>query len=953
MATTENWVHEHQKQTEIRKGTYAEHQVVGRFAENKSNRRSSATWLNSLHHENRSGRAKQMVRKKSRASEPSDQTAQRLRSKLRAAAYGTSGVDFEREFHRFDLHRTGSLSFNDFVLAVRKLCPLTAADATVFARLIDADKNGRIDYNELINFIFGRSEDATQDKPPEESAAEAIATQTLELATKVTNECAELKQQLTEKDGEVRALSAGLAITQKRVAMAVAKSEGLQLQFQAARVEHGKELQSVLEQTLAAEQMRNAGEAERAALELTAQQLRETLVATRAQSEKASSERKSRAAELEGEKKLMLQRLSTLCSRLDGFEQQKSKDAEEIATQRAALLEIKQQAAWSDDNYVSERAALQEAEVRLKATEDQMAALQVQYDSLRLQHGELQEAHRQMTEQSVQAVAKAAQMQVERDLQTEQLEEGKATAATCEQLERKVAALSGAGIEAEAKWVAATKALRQREEREAAARAERVRRHAAELARSQQEAQAEATRRDEAEQAGSAALGAAEAQVAALREELEALRRLQDGAAAAEVVPGSEQPPGTVTLADFQDGLADITADRDSLRARVAELEASVPPPADTGAAARTAVEGALKLGALESRLAEVLADNATQRAMSVQLRARLEARQRQIGEAERASLRAAADAIAAAAAEAEALKAKKAMATPMPMPEAGADDAKDARLEELTEALANMTAVVERQRAEADVLARQAATPPFARVFREPRMRSDLTTKMSPLEISAATDATQNIDIVAAANNGGSPSPSPMSPGSISIMSNGGGSAPATPPVIRSSPLAPSSTGGSSEQQEEEEDAPVSPAHVISGISASMDSPRAASESPLPVRQLPTPSSPLPLSPLPLEISSPASAAPAVSVSRHDSESISSSPDGSSPTTSTPAESGEQAPTSPPKTKAFAQKHRLNNKQQQLLRQKEALERRIDALLKSNPRLNPAMLQRKVVDAP
>ena len=77
-----------------------------------------------------------------------------VRHKLRAAAYGTKGVNLSKEFARMDKNHDGVLTYTEFLHTVRRLTPLTDKQCEVLLYLVDENEDGLIDYEEVEKFVF-------------------------------------------------------------------------------------------------------------------------------------------------------------------------------------------------------------------------------------------------------------------------------------------------------------------------------------------------------------------------------------------------------------------------------------------------------------------------------------------------------------------------------------------------------------------------------------------------------------------------------------------------------------------------------------------------------------------------------------------------------------------------------------------------------------------------------
>lgn len=82
----------------------------------------------------------------------------RICKRLQAAAYTKGGINWEKTFQRHDKSNDGSLQLHEFRTAVRKELKLTPADLvdsdlSMLFRLIDTNRSGAIDVDELLAFV--------------------------------------------------------------------------------------------------------------------------------------------------------------------------------------------------------------------------------------------------------------------------------------------------------------------------------------------------------------------------------------------------------------------------------------------------------------------------------------------------------------------------------------------------------------------------------------------------------------------------------------------------------------------------------------------------------------------------------------------------------------------------------------------------------------------------------
>ena len=77
-----------------------------------------------------------------------------VRHKLRAAAYGTKGVNLSKEFARMDKNHDRVLTYTEFLHTVRRLTPLTDKQCEVLLYVVDENEDGLIDYEEVEKFVF-------------------------------------------------------------------------------------------------------------------------------------------------------------------------------------------------------------------------------------------------------------------------------------------------------------------------------------------------------------------------------------------------------------------------------------------------------------------------------------------------------------------------------------------------------------------------------------------------------------------------------------------------------------------------------------------------------------------------------------------------------------------------------------------------------------------------------
>jgi len=80
----------------------------------------------------------------------SDDLVRQICNKLTAAAYCyRGGADIAAHFKRLDRDHDGSLSYEEFIHAVKKLCPITDDESMALLQLVDQDGDGVVAYNEF------------------------------------------------------------------------------------------------------------------------------------------------------------------------------------------------------------------------------------------------------------------------------------------------------------------------------------------------------------------------------------------------------------------------------------------------------------------------------------------------------------------------------------------------------------------------------------------------------------------------------------------------------------------------------------------------------------------------------------------------------------------------------------------------------------------------------------
>lgn len=86
-----------------------------------------------------------------------------VRHKIRKYAYDLGGVNLKRAFRRsMDANHDGKLSYDEFVHSVRRMVALNDDQAAAIIRIVDADRNGYIEFEELHNFVFDGSSKTTR-----------------------------------------------------------------------------------------------------------------------------------------------------------------------------------------------------------------------------------------------------------------------------------------------------------------------------------------------------------------------------------------------------------------------------------------------------------------------------------------------------------------------------------------------------------------------------------------------------------------------------------------------------------------------------------------------------------------------------------------------------------------------------------------------------------------------
>eukprot|EP01043_Picozoa_sp_COSAG02_P044317 COSAG02_NODE_3947_length_5998_cov_201.978464_2_plen_1476_part_00 len=115
----------------------------------------------------------------------------KVKQKMQAMSYTSSGQDREQLFKHFDRDNSGGLGFDEFVRAIRKVGHITAVHmgeeeiGTLF-RAVDVNNNEEIDVQELADFVFGKMEEdgmpedgggntTTQAQPPTKAELRQLA----------------------------------------------------------------------------------------------------------------------------------------------------------------------------------------------------------------------------------------------------------------------------------------------------------------------------------------------------------------------------------------------------------------------------------------------------------------------------------------------------------------------------------------------------------------------------------------------------------------------------------------------------------------------------------------------------------------------------------------------------------------------------------------------------------
>jgi hypothetical protein len=93
----------------------------------------------------------------------SEETVNRLRSKLRAAAYSVDGqIDLERLFRKFDRDRSGTLSRSEFSRAIRRtlrISRIPKQEIRMLLDTVDPNRTNRITYEDFARFVLRDDED--------------------------------------------------------------------------------------------------------------------------------------------------------------------------------------------------------------------------------------------------------------------------------------------------------------------------------------------------------------------------------------------------------------------------------------------------------------------------------------------------------------------------------------------------------------------------------------------------------------------------------------------------------------------------------------------------------------------------------------------------------------------------------------------------------------------------
>lgn len=87
-----------------------------------------------------------------------------VKSKLRQHAYnGTEGFSILREFESFDSNHDGTLSYQEFATAIRRLVAMSDGEIVLLIRAFDKDLDGKIDYCEFAQYVEGSEKDVTRE----------------------------------------------------------------------------------------------------------------------------------------------------------------------------------------------------------------------------------------------------------------------------------------------------------------------------------------------------------------------------------------------------------------------------------------------------------------------------------------------------------------------------------------------------------------------------------------------------------------------------------------------------------------------------------------------------------------------------------------------------------------------------------------------------------------------
>ena len=87
---------------------------------------------------------------------------EQIKHKLLAASYTIYGTDVRALFDRIDVDGSGKVDKSELASAVRRLLPdISKAQINSLMKLVDEDKDGKLDYPEFIRFLGHRESEST------------------------------------------------------------------------------------------------------------------------------------------------------------------------------------------------------------------------------------------------------------------------------------------------------------------------------------------------------------------------------------------------------------------------------------------------------------------------------------------------------------------------------------------------------------------------------------------------------------------------------------------------------------------------------------------------------------------------------------------------------------------------------------------------------------------------